>query len=141
MAALWALAAYGAYANYDGDNSGSNYGGSNGSYGSPSPSYPSYGNYGSYGSSPPSPPRWHIHNGVCNPNGTTSDPRECSGGSQYAGSTADAFVLCCESIPTHLYSTQTHAHKVSQPRPMHSHTPGTNAQHTLNTREDHLLGE
>ena len=119
MAALWALVAYGAYANYDGDNSGSNYGGSNGNYGSPSPSYHSlrapsnyggYGNYGSYSSSyAPSLAVDGIHDGICNPNGTTSDPsRECSGVSQYAGSTADAYVLCsCESIPTHLYSTQT----------------------------------
>ena len=126
MAALWALVAYGAYANYDGDNSGSNYGGSNGNYGPPSPSYHSlrapsppdgsgggggggYGNYGSYSSSyAPSLAVDGIHDGICNPNGTTSDPsRECSGVSQYDDSTADAFVLCCESIPTHLYSTQT----------------------------------
>ena len=139
MAALWALVAYGAYANYgnyDGDTLNPP--------GSPSPSYGNYGNYGSYGSLPPSPPSpvvHGIHDGICNPNGTTSDPSGYCFGGQYAGSTADAYVFCCESTATHLYSTQTHAHKVSQPRPMHSQTPGTNAQHTPNTREDHLLGE
>ena len=81
------------------------------SYGD-SRSYDSTGSYestGSYASSyAPSSVVHGIHDGICNPDGTTSDPfRECSGGSQVDDSTADAFVLCCESIPTHLYSTQT----------------------------------